>query len=78
MLKTKQVSFFFQGLDSQTFAPFTKLESLREHGVDLGGLLGVSCTDLQVSPVQVGDSSHPGHVGIRLHLNQATHMGFFS
>ena len=67
MLKIKQVPFFFENLTSK---PFVK------HAADLGGLLEVSCTDLQVSPVQVGDSSCPGHMGIRLNLNQATHDGF--
>ena len=44
--------------------------------MDLGGLLGVSCTDLQVSLVQLGDSSHPDCGGIRHDLNKATPDGF--
>ena len=47
-----------------------------EHGMDLGGLLGFSCTDLQVNPISVGWSSHPGSKGVRLDLHQATYDGF--
>ena len=47
-----------------------------EHGMDLGGLLGFSCADLQVSPIGVRCSSHPGHKGVRLDLHQATPDGF--
>ena len=47
-----------------------------KHGADLGGQLGFSCADLQVSPVRVGYSSCPGHTGVRLDLHQATHDGF--
>ena len=59
----------------QTFAPLMETGVIK-HGADLGGLLGVSCADLQVGPVQVGYSFHPGCIGVRLDLHQAAHGWF--
>ena len=75
MLKTKQVSFFFGKLDVQTLALLMETRVI-EYGADLGGILGFSCADLQVSPIRVGCSSDPGCKGIRLDLHKATHDGF--
>ena len=44
--------------------------------MDLGGLLGLSCADLQVSPISIGWSSCPGCKGVRLDLYQVSHDGF--
>ena len=40
-----------------------------KHGMDLGGLLGVSCADLQFHPGGLGLSSCPGCEGVRLYIH---------
>ena len=44
--------------------------------MDLGGLLGFSCADLQVGPLSIGWSSCPRQKGVRLDLHQPPMIGF--
>ena len=70
-LETKQVSFFFCKLGVQSLDLLTEAGVIK-HGTDLGGLLGFSCADLQVSPISIGGPP----VQATKVLHEATHDGF--